>query len=69
MRYAWVRQIESERGGGVRGLALGLPPRPFGSLDRSAAQRPQRYYANSEAVRERIAAFYGRDGGGRPSAG
>ena len=60
MRYAWVRQIESERGGGVRGLALGAAAPALRKLDRSAAQRPQRYYANSEAVRARIESFYGR---------
>ena len=46
---------------GCAGFALGAAAPGLRRLDRKAAQRPDRYYANSEAVRERIASFYGRE--------
>jgi glycosyltransferase involved in cell wall biosynthesis len=60
MRYAWLPQTDDRRMGRPRGFALRLFERRLRRLDRQAAQRPDLYVANSSAVRERIARFYGR---------
>jgi len=61
MRYAWSPQTDDRRLGGARGAALRVLAGRLRRLDREAAQRPQLYVANSTAVRERIARFYGRE--------
>ena len=60
MRYIWMPETEQGRAGGVKGLALGAIRGHLRKWDRRAAQRPDVYVANSSAVAERIAAFYGR---------
>lgn len=60
MRYAWMVETERGRAGGARGLALRSLSGWLRRQDRAAAQRPDLLVANSEAVRERIARFYGR---------
>lgn len=61
MRYAWLGETERERLGGVRGRALRLLSGRLRRTDRAAAQRPDRLVANSNAVRDRIERFYGRE--------
>jgi glycosyltransferase involved in cell wall biosynthesis len=61
MRYAWSPDTDRRRLAGPRRAALGLLARRLRRLDREAARRPDFYVANSEAVRSRIARFYGRD--------
>ena len=61
MRYAWLGETERERLGGVRGRALRLLSGRLRRTDRAAAQRPDRLVANSNAVRDRIGRFYGRE--------
>ncbi len=61
MRYAWLTDTERGRLTGVRGRALGLLSGWLRKRDREAAQRPDRLVANSNAVRDRIHGFYGRD--------
>ena len=60
MRYAWLTETERGRLGGARGEALRLLSVWLRRGDRAAAQRPDRLVANSNAVRERIGRFYGR---------
>jgi len=61
MRYAWLVDTERGRLGGVRGAALRAFSGRLRKVDRAAAQRPDRLVANSNAVRERIERFYGRE--------
>jgi glycosyltransferase involved in cell wall biosynthesis len=61
MRYAWLTDTERGRLSGVRGKALGLLSGRLRKRDREAAQRPDRLVANSNAVRDRIRRFYGRE--------
>jgi len=61
MRYAWSPQTDDRRLGGWRAPALNLLARRLRRLDRRASRRPDLYVANSTAVRERIARFYGRE--------
>jgi glycosyltransferase involved in cell wall biosynthesis len=61
MRYAWLGETERERLAGVRGRALRLLSGRLRRGDRAAAQRPDRLVANSNAVRDRIERFYGRE--------
>jgi glycosyltransferase involved in cell wall biosynthesis len=60
MRYAWSPETDRRHMSGARRLALAAATRRLRELDRAAAQRPDTYVANSEAVRERIERFYGR---------
>jgi glycosyltransferase involved in cell wall biosynthesis len=61
MRYAWLAKTERGRLSGARGAALRLLSGWLQRRDRAAAQRPDRLVANSNAVRDRIRRFYGRD--------
>lgn len=61
IRYVWLADTERERLGGARGVALRLASGYLRRRDRAAAQRPDRFVANSSAVAERIRRFYGRD--------
>jgi glycosyltransferase involved in cell wall biosynthesis len=61
MRYAWLPETDERRIGRLKGFALRLLARRLRRLDREAAQRPDLYVANSSAVHERIARFYGRN--------
>jgi glycosyltransferase involved in cell wall biosynthesis len=61
MRYVWMPTADGGRVRGVKGLALRAMRQRLREWDRRAAGRPDVYVANSTAVAERIAAFYGRD--------
>jgi glycosyltransferase involved in cell wall biosynthesis len=61
MRYAWLTETDRDRLSGPRGAALRLLSGWLRRRDRAAARRPDRYVANSTAVRDRIARFYGRE--------
>ncbi len=61
MRYAWGLEGEDQRLTGARQRGLRLLGGYLRRLDREASQRPDGYVANSQAVRERIARFYGRE--------
>jgi glycosyltransferase involved in cell wall biosynthesis len=61
MRYAWLTETDRDRLSGPRGAALRLVSGWLRRRDRAAARRPDRYVANSTAVRDRIARFYGRE--------
>jgi glycosyltransferase involved in cell wall biosynthesis len=61
MRYAWLTDTERGRLSGSRGAGLRLLSGWLRHRDRAAAQRPDRLVANSNAVRDRIRRFYGRD--------
>jgi glycosyltransferase involved in cell wall biosynthesis len=60
MRWAWLTEAERERLRGVRGVALRAAAGRLRRSDRRAAARPDRFVANSTAVRDRIRRFYGR---------
>jgi glycosyltransferase involved in cell wall biosynthesis len=61
MRYAWLAETDRQRLSGPRGLALELVSSRLRRGDARAARRPDRFVANSSAVRDRIRRFYGRD--------
>ncbi len=61
MRYAWLGETERERLSGARAAALRLLSGRLRRRDRAAAQRPERLVANSNAVRDRVRRFYGRE--------
>jgi glycosyltransferase involved in cell wall biosynthesis len=61
MRYAWMPETERGRAGGLHGLGLRALRGYLQRVDRTASRRPDGYAAISEAVRERIRRFYGRD--------
>jgi glycosyltransferase involved in cell wall biosynthesis len=61
MRYAWLPGTEGGRLTGPQATALRLVRRRLRRRDLAASRRPDLYVAISEAVRERIQAFYGRD--------
>ena len=61
MRYVWMPEAERGRARGVKGLALVTLRGRLRAWDRSAAQRPDVYVANSSAVADRVARFYGRE--------
>jgi glycosyltransferase involved in cell wall biosynthesis len=60
MRYLWMPELEHERVRGLRGLPLKALRSRLRRVDREAAQRPDGFVANSNAVAARIQAFYGR---------
>jgi glycosyltransferase involved in cell wall biosynthesis len=61
MRYAWLPTLESGRVSGLKRTGLAALTAPLRELDLAASRRPDSYVAISEAVRERIRRFYGRD--------
>jgi glycosyltransferase involved in cell wall biosynthesis len=61
MRYVWLPDVEDSRVTGARRLPLRLLGRWLRRSDLAASARPDLYIANSQAVRERIRRFYGRD--------
>lgn len=61
MRYAWLPDAERERLSGIGGKALRLASGWLRAQDLRASKRPDRFIANSSAVRARIRRFYGRE--------
>ena len=61
IRYAWMPDTEARRVGGLRGAGLRAMRGRLRRIDLEASRRPDGYVAISEAVRERIRRFYGRD--------
>lgn len=61
MRYVWLPELEGSRVTRAHGAALRASARRLRRLDRAAARRPNSFVANSNAVRERIERFYGRE--------
>jgi glycosyltransferase involved in cell wall biosynthesis len=61
MRYVWMPSTERDRVGGAKGVALKALRGGLQRWDRRASRRPDVYVAISEAVAERIRAFYGRE--------
>jgi glycosyltransferase involved in cell wall biosynthesis len=61
MRYVWMPEAERHRVRGAKGLALRVMRGGLRRWDLRASQRPDLYLANSSAVAERIARFYGRE--------
>jgi glycosyltransferase involved in cell wall biosynthesis len=61
MRYAWMVDTERGRLRGAKGAALRAFSGHLRTVDRAAAQRPDRLIGNSTAVADRIRRFYGRD--------
>ncbi len=70
MRYAWEESfMEGEELGRLARLALPRLLRHLRKRDLAGAASPDVFVANSRHVAERIARYYGRSGGDRPSAG
>jgi len=61
MRYVWMPEAERDRVRGINGVGLAAFRGRLRRWDRRAAQRPDLYIANSTAVADRIARFYGRE--------
>jgi glycosyltransferase involved in cell wall biosynthesis len=61
MRYAWLGDTDRDRLSGPQAGALRAVSRWLRRRDRAAAQRPDRFAANSTAVQERIRRFYERE--------
>jgi glycosyltransferase involved in cell wall biosynthesis len=61
MRYAWMPEAEAGRASGLNRIALNAVTAWLRRVDLRASARPDGYVAISEAVRERIRRFYGRD--------
>jgi len=61
MRYAWLPATEGQRVRGVSRLGLNAFRGHLRRVDLAASRRPHAYAAISEAVRDRIRRFYGRD--------
>jgi glycosyltransferase involved in cell wall biosynthesis len=61
MRYVWMAEAERDRVSGVKGAALRAFRGRLRRIDRRASARPDVYVANSSAVADRIARFYGRE--------
>lgn len=61
MRYAWLPQTERGRARGAKAVGLRVLRSRLRRADLAASARPDGYVAISEAVRERIQRFYGRD--------
>lgn len=61
MYYAWMPRSQGDRARGLPGRLLDASRGTLQRLDRQAARGPDHFVANSEAVRRRIAEFYGRD--------
>lgn len=61
LRYAWMRELEAARVSGLKGAALDAMSGYLRRRDLEASMRPDSYVAISNAVRDRVRAFYGRD--------
>jgi glycosyltransferase involved in cell wall biosynthesis len=61
MRYVWMPAADQGRARGLKGIALTALRGRLRAWDLRASTRPDVYVANSSAVAERIAAFYGRE--------
>jgi glycosyltransferase involved in cell wall biosynthesis len=61
MRYVWMPELEHDRLNGVKGFGVRMLASHLQTVDRRAAQLPDDFVANSTAVKERIARFYGRE--------
>jgi glycosyltransferase involved in cell wall biosynthesis len=61
LRYAWLPEVEQGRVKGLRAVALRILRGRLRKIDRVASAHPDAYLAISEAVRDRIRHFYGRD--------
>jgi glycosyltransferase involved in cell wall biosynthesis len=61
MRYVWMPEAERDRVQGIKGIALAALRGRLRAWDRKASARPDVYMANSTAVADRIARFYGRE--------
>jgi glycosyltransferase involved in cell wall biosynthesis len=61
MRYVWLAEAERDRVSGLKGAVLSAFRGRLRRWDRRASERPDVYVANSTAVAERIATFYGRE--------
>jgi glycosyltransferase involved in cell wall biosynthesis len=61
IRYAWMPETEAGRASGMKGVALGMMAKRLRRIDLQASRGPQAYIAISNAVRERIKRFYGRE--------
>lgn len=61
MYYAWMPRSEGDRLRGLPGRLLDTSRGTLRRIDRRAAQGPDHFVANSETVRRRIEAFYGRE--------
>jgi glycosyltransferase involved in cell wall biosynthesis len=61
MRYIWMGEAERDRVRGLKGATLRAFRGRLRRHDRRASERPDVYAANSTAVAERIATFYGRE--------
>jgi glycosyltransferase involved in cell wall biosynthesis len=61
LRYAWLPGESGESSRGVTGRALTAGRGALRRIDLLGARQPDSFVANSEAVRERIQRFYGRD--------
>jgi glycosyltransferase involved in cell wall biosynthesis len=61
MRYAWLPDTERQRVGGLGRLGLDAFRGHLRRIDLAASRRPHAYAAISEAIRDRIQRFYGRD--------
>ena len=61
MYYAWMPRSEGDRARGLPGRLLDASRGTLQRMDRRAAQGPDHFVANSETVRRRIEAFYGRE--------
>jgi glycosyltransferase involved in cell wall biosynthesis len=61
MRYAWMPETDQRHPRGPKAALLSAMTARLRTLDRDASRRPDSFVANSQAVRERIQAFYGRD--------
>ena len=61
MYYAWMPRSEGDPSRGLPGRLLDASSGTLRRVDRAAAQHPDYFVANSETVRRRIEAFYGRE--------
>lgn len=61
MRYAWMPETDQRHPHGPKAALLGAMTARLRQIDLKASRRPDSFVANSEAVRARIQAFYGRD--------
>ena len=61
IRYAWMPETDRDRVSGAKGVGLRALTGWLRRVDLEASSRPDTYVAISQAVRERIQRFYGRD--------
>ncbi len=60
-RYLWLHDVDPSRAGRLASLALRFDKDRLRRLDREASDRPDGYVAISQAVRDRVRVFYGRE--------